>query len=61
MNREKRQLVHEYAEHFGCESEVGTEPLYDSLTRTTKEITPYTNCGPMLAYRKKIKYENITY
>lgn len=21
MNREKRQLVHEYAEHFGCESE----------------------------------------
>ena len=25
MNREKRQLVHEFAEHFGCESESYTE------------------------------------
>ena len=22
MNREKRQFIHEYAEHFGCASEV---------------------------------------
>jgi len=34
MNRDKRQLVHEYAEHFGCESE-----SYDSEPKRNVVVT----------------------
>jgi transcriptional repressor NF-X1 len=38
MNRDKRQLVHEYAEHFGCESEsYDAEPKRNVVATALKD------------------------
>lgn len=38
MNRDKRQLIHEYAEHFGCESEsYDAEPKRNVVTTALKD------------------------
>ncbi|MBM3938329.1 MAG: hypothetical protein FJ333_06710 [Sphingomonadales bacterium] len=52
MDREKRQLVHEYAELFGCESEVKPliRPYFNPYLGTLAQIHTWTpkseNCSP---------------
>jgi len=56
MNRDKRQLVHEYAEHFGCESEsYDSEPKRNVVVTALREksFQPSVSLVECVAKQKK--------
>lgn len=54
MNREKRQFIHEYCEHFGCESVAYDQEPKRNVVATAQKVKVGLNAN--LVSRKSLCY-----